>query len=156
MASELRNQVRAILLTLSPAQVSHVPSRLSVNPPPNAPSFAEIEQELIALTAPPAKPLLSVNGAANGQAAAAAADGQPATPSRPAGTQQVFDDACKLAQRWIQEREDELAVQFCRQTLGVDLCWGNGCDDWCYDSHSQHPGYSEWHAVAGRDEDEAA
>lgn len=83
-----------------------------------------------------------------------AANGQPAAANRPAGAQQVFDDACKLTQRWIQEREDELAVQFCRQTLGVDLRWGKGCDDWCYDNHSQHPGFSEWHAVVGEEGDE--
>ncbi|GAA5984424.1 hypothetical protein JCM10908_003341 [Rhodotorula pacifica] len=160
LASRLRQKrslsdwVGAFHLTIvAPAQVSHIPSQLLVNLPPNAPSFEQIQQEILALPEPPVKTPLSVNGLvdANGLGNGngnGAAPQQPAPP-RPAGTQQVFDDACALAQRWQRAREDELAVQFCRQAIGVELKWGVGCEDWDCDCRTTHPGYSEWHHKRG-------
>lgn len=66
-------------------------------------------------------------------------------PPRPAGTQQVFEEACTLTQKWQRAREDELAVQYCQQAVGVELKWGVGCGDWDCSCRSAHPGYSEWH-----------
>lgn len=50
-----------------------------------------------------------------------------------------------MTQKWERAREAELAVQYCRQTPGVDLMWGIGCEDWSCDCRVDHPGFDKWH-----------
>ena len=53
--SDLRTTLRNLLVTLSPAQVAHLPSQLKLNAPPGALSFAVVAHEVKALAGQTAK-----------------------------------------------------------------------------------------------------
>ncbi|BGP57849.1 hypothetical protein JCM8202v2_005498 [Rhodotorula sphaerocarpa] len=116
-ATSLRNQVGIALLALSPAQVSYIPSQLTVDSPPDGPTHESIAQEL-----------LEFSGLRARQAGPVEKNGAPqAPPPRPAGIPAAFANACALVQRWVRTREDETAVEYFAR------------------AQKEHPGFSEWH-----------
>ncbi|BGP51198.1 hypothetical protein JCM10450v2_007127 [Rhodotorula kratochvilovae] len=153
--AELRSSLRKLLIPLSPSQVAHLPSQLSLNPPPGGLSFPVIRQELVNLPLPPPMPPypLKPNGksVAAGDPPAAAKKGPEAGP-RAAADQSLVDDARRAMQRWHERREREWAIEWCRREEGVELRWGVGCPDEGCDCWRNHPGAAEW--IKGADEDE--
>lgn len=175
--SDLRTTLRNLLVTLSPAQVAHLPSQLELNAPPGALSFAVAAHEVTVLPRPPQRPPYPLRpdgkwsaagdpldevaraaaarrkraGAGGAGAEAGAAAGAGPVP-RPVADQAMVDEARRAMQRWHTRREQEQAVAWCGRAEGVELRWGVGCSDDGCDCGEAHPGAREW--LRGAEEEE--
>ncbi|ORY88254.1 hypothetical protein BCR35DRAFT_324323 [Leucosporidium creatinivorum] len=111
----LRSDLRTLLLSLSPTQVSHLTSSLTLNDPPNALAFPVVKQEVINLAASPTPP-------------SAGGGGKKPMP-RPAAPQGIVDTAKVALGKWQRKREEEWAVEWCEATGGVELKFWEEEDD---------------------------
>ncbi|GAA5940511.1 hypothetical protein JCM3775_004816 [Rhodotorula graminis] len=165
--SDLRAALRNLLLTLSPAQVSHLPSQLALNPPPGALSFPVIAHEINVMPLPPARPPFPLKP--NGKSSAAGdplddpataerkrrnAAAAAASAPRPVADQAMVDEAKRALQRWHVRREEEWALASCRRDdSGVELVWGvREYDDEGWACGKAHPGAAEW--LKGAEDDD--
>ncbi|KAL7338744.1 hypothetical protein BJY59DRAFT_338783 [Rhodotorula toruloides] len=147
---DLRTSLRALLLTLSDAQLAHIPPHLDLNPSPSAPSYEDVEAEILSLAAPPPQPPYPAAGPPAGASPAelAAQQKKLTPPYKPPASQQIFDDTVVALQKWNKRREEELAIEW-MEKAGVQLEWSTRCGDLdCRDC--DHPGADLWEA----DEDE--
>ncbi|GAA5866783.1 hypothetical protein JCM1840_004265 [Sporobolomyces johnsonii] len=143
--SDLRATLRNHLATLSPSQLSHLTSSLTLNTPPTLPgiaatlAFSSLKSEIHSLASPPSPspyldPFPANPGeytavalklkkwqAQHGAAAAAAAAKTVATP-------QMVVAAEDAMQAWVTRREQDAALAWCEEEEGVELLWGHG---WC-------------------------
>ncbi|BGP27269.1 hypothetical protein JCM10295v2_006233 [Rhodotorula toruloides] len=109
----LRSSVRALLLTLSDAQLAHIPPHLDLNLTPSTPSYDAVKAELLALPAPPPEPPYPAAGPPAGATPAELAAKQKKLnpPYKPPASQQIFDDTVAAVKRWNKRREEELAIE---------------------------------------------
>jgi len=157
--SDLRATLRNLLVALSPAQVSHLPSQLALNPPPGAISFPVIAHEVVVMPLPPTPPPYPVKP--NGKSSAAGdplddpatadrkrrrAAALAASAPRPVADQAMVGEAQRALQRWHTRREEDWAVAWCRRDdSGVELVWGvREYDNEGWTCGEAHPGAAEW------------
>ncbi|GEM10695.1 hypothetical protein Rt10032_c12g4712 [Rhodotorula toruloides] len=146
----LRSSVRALLLTLSDAQLAHIPPHLDLNLTPSTPSYDAVKAELLALPAPPPEPPYPAAGPPAGATPAELAAKQKKLnpPYKPPASQQIFDDTVAAVKRWNKRREEELAIER-MEKAGVQLEWsergGGGGGNVEYRG-CEHPGADLWEA----------
>lgn len=72
--------------------------------------------------------------------------------ARPAADETVVAAASQALKTWVTRREQELAIEWCNATDGVELEWGTaGCGEAKCDCLTEgYPGWDEWYG----DEDE--
>lgn len=106
-ATTLRIELRTLLLSLSPTQILHLPTSLSLDGPPNAHSFEVVRQEIINLAAP----ALGEGGLGSGKVGAKVQ----------AASQEVVEAAVGAMRKWQRRREDEWAMEWFAAQEGVEL-----------------------------------
>ncbi|GAA5900072.1 hypothetical protein JCM6882_002606 [Rhodosporidiobolus microsporus] len=165
--SDLRQTLRALLVTLSPSQLDHlISSALVLNSPPNALPFASVKAELLALGTPPPPPNANgsgtngavfgssmANGAGLGLGGGGVGKKKPKQPPVVPAPQNILDEARAALVVWQKRREEDWAVEWCAKEGGVELRWGQ-TDCWdldCNGCEKGHPGWEQW--MGGEDED---
>jgi hypothetical protein len=149
--ADLRSSLRALLGTLSYAQLVHIPPHLDLNPSPSAPSYDEVKAEVLALAAPPPRPPYPPAGPPAGASPAelAAQQKKLTPPHKPPASQAIFDDTVAALKKWNKRREQELALEWMDEA-GVEVLWSTRCGEpGC--SSCDHPGAELWEADEEKD-----
>ncbi|GAA5962972.1 hypothetical protein JCM21900_004328 [Sporobolomyces salmonicolor] len=155
--SDLKYTLRNHLVTLSPSQRSHLTSSLVLNTPPALPgvaatlAFSAIKSEIHSLATPASlPPYLAPFPAKPGEAAYKATARNPTKQAAPHGgaTPQIVAAAEAAMQAWVTRREQDAAIAWCENEVGVELRWGVG---WCGASGCECLDWGLW--KGGEDDD---
>lgn len=87
-----------------------------------------------------------MNGSSSAAAAAASKKKKKKEPPRPAAPDTIVESAKSALKDWVSRREEELAIEWCKNEEGVELEWGiQGCGEpKCDCLKSGYPGWDDW------------